>query len=172
MIRNNMHFSQLDMLWHIFSAIPDATAYIQGSKRYPLIKGVAWFYQQQHGVLVVVEIMGLPTSAGSCNGGIHGLHIHEGGSCTGNETDAFADVGMHYNPTGCQHPEHAGDLPPIFENEGYGLSVFFTNRFTVEEVLGRSIIVHEKIDDFSTQPSGNAGAKIACGEIIPVRIMR
>lgn len=172
MIRNDMYFSQLDMLWHIFSDVPDATAYIQGSEKYPLMKGVAQFYQQQHGVLMVVEVMGLPTSTEKCSGGIHALHIHEGERCTGNKKDAFADAGMHYNPTECQHPEHAGDLPPIFENEGYGLSVFFTNRFTVEDVLGRTIIVHENIDDFSTQPSGNAGAKIACGKITPVRIRR
>lgn len=164
-----MYFSQLDMLWHIFSDVPDATAFIRGSAKYPLIKGVAQFYQQPHGVLMVVEVMGLPTSLEKCRGGIHAVHIHEGERCSGNETDSFADVGMHYNPTGCPHPNHAGDLPPMFENEGYGLSVFYTNRFTVDEIIGKTIIVHANIDDFSTQPAGNAGEKIACGEITPVR---
>lgn len=167
-----MYFSQLDMLWHIFSDVPDATAYIRGSEKYPLIKGVAQFYQQPHGVLMVIEVMGLPTDMKKCNGGIHAVHIHEGEMCRGNETDPFADVGMHYNPGQCSHPFHAGDLPPIFENEGYGLSVFYTNRFMVNEIVGKTIIIHENIDDFSTQPSGNAGHKIACGEISPVRINR
>lgn len=172
MLRNDMYFSQLDLLWHVFSDVPNATAYIRGSRAYPGIKGVAQFYQQPHGVLVVLEVMGLPTTMESCGGGIHAVHIHEGESCTGNQADPFADAGMHYNPDQCLHPEHAGDLPPLFENEGYGLSVFYTNRFTVNEVIGRTVIVHEKLDDFSTQPAGNAGAKIACGEIIPVQFRR
>lgn len=167
-----MYFSKLDLLWHIFSDVPDATAMIRGSEKYPLLKGVAQLYQQPHGVLVVVEVMGLPTTMNKCKGGIHAVHIHEGGNCSGNETDPFADVGMHYNPDQCPHPFHADDLPPIFENEGYGLSVFYTNRFMVNEVIGKTIIVHENIDDFRTQPSGNAGEKIACGEISPVRIRR
>lgn len=161
-----------DMLWHIFSDVPDATALIRGSKGYPSLKGMAQFYQQPRGVLVVVEVMGLPTTMEPCSGGIYAVHIHEGEKCSGNQTDPFADVGMHYNPTDCQHPFHIGDLPPIFENEGYGLSVFYTNRFSVSDVVGKTIIVHENMDDFSTQPSGKAGAKIACGEITPVRVKR
>lgn len=167
-----MYFSGLDILWHIFSDVPDATAFIRGSEKYPLVKGVAQFYQQPHGVLVVVEMMGLPSNTEKCRNGIHAMHIHEGTQCSGNEIDPFADAGMHYNPEKCPHPFHAGDLPPIFENEGYALSVFYTNRFHVNEVIGKTIIIHENIDDFSTQPSGNAGAKIACGEISPVRIYR
>lgn len=167
-----MYFSQLELLWHLFSDVPDATAFIRGSEKYPLLKGVAQFYQQPHGVLVVIEVMGLPTSMEICGGGIHAVHIHEGASCSGNETDPFADVGMHYNPSGCAHPEHAGDLSPIFENEGYGLSVFYTNRFKVNEILGKTVIIHEKTDDFHTQPSGNAGEKIACGEITSARSQR
>lgn len=172
MIRKSMYYSQIDMLWHLFADVPDATAYIQGSDKYPQIRGVAQFYQQPHGVLVVVEVMGLPSSIEKCKGGIHALHIHEGESCSGNRMDLFADAGMHYNPSACAHPEHAGDLPPVFENEGYALSVFYTNRFLVEDIIGKTIIVHEGKDDFSTRPSGNAGAKIACGEITAVRIPR
>lgn len=172
MLINNMYFSQLDMLWNIFSEIPDATAHIRGSSQYPDIKGIAQFYQLIHGVLMVVEVMGLPSSEDACKGGIHALHIHEGARCRGNQNDPFADAGMHYNPNDCEHPYHAGDLPPLFENQGYAMTVFFTDRFKVEEVLGKTVIVHENIDDFSTQPSGNAGAKIACGEIIPIKIRR
>ncbi len=119
---------------------------------------------------MVVEVMGLPTTQDACKKGIHALHIHSGESCTGNVKDAFANAGMHYNPTECKHPFHAGDLPPLFENEGYAMMVFFTNRFRVNEVIGKTIIVHENIDDFTSQPSGNAGAKIACGEIRPIMI--
>ncbi len=170
MFVNNMYFSQLDMLWNIFSEMPDATAHIRGSSKYPDIKGVAQLYQLRQGVLMVVEVMGLPFLDQSCKGGIHALHIHEGTRCSGNQSDPFANAGTHYNPHACEHPYHAGDLPPLFANQGYAMMVFLTDRFKVKEVLGKTIIVHENIDDFSTQPSGNAGAKIACGEIIPVKI--
>ena len=73
---------------------------------------------------------------------------------------------MHYNPLGCPHPYHAGDMPPIFGAAGYAFSAFVTDRFTVRDVVGRSVILHGSPDDFTTQPSGNAGEKIACGEIM------
>ena len=71
----------------------------------------------------------------------------------------------HYNPNQCAHPYHAGDLPPLFGSNGYAFEAFLTDRFTVSEVIGRTVIIHSKPDDFSTQPSGNSGEKIACGEI-------
>ena len=61
--------------------------------------------------------------------------------------------------------DHAGDLPPLFGNHGFAFAVFLTDRFSVREVLGKTVIVHLKPDDFTTQPSGSAGEKIACGEI-------
>ena len=81
--------------------------------------------------------------------------------------DTFADVGKHYNPQNCPHPAHAGDMPPFFSNNGYAVQMFLTDRFTVEEIIGKTIIVHSGPDDFTSQPAGNAGMKIACGEIIP-----
>jgi Cu-Zn family superoxide dismutase len=43
---------------------------------------------------------------------------------------------------------------------------FLTNRFTLDEIIGRVIIIHDKPDDFTSQPSGNSGNKIACGKIV------
>lgn len=97
---------------------------------------------------------------------IYALHIHEGGMCTGNSTDPYADVGTHYNPNGCPHPYHRGDLPPLFSAGGYAYSVCLTNRFDLDEIIGRAIIIHTRPDDFTTQPSGNAGEKMACGVIV------
>jgi copper/zinc superoxide dismutase (SODC) len=109
--------------------------------------------------------MGLPLAGGPCGGRIFGFHIHEGGACSGNSNDWFADTLAHYNPGKCEHPYHAGDLPPLFGNNGFALALFLTNRFRVEEIIGRTVIIHDRPDDFTTQPSGNSGVKIACGEI-------
>ena len=153
------------VLKYLANALPDGCAYIQGSLDYPDIKGVMNFYQMPFGVYVVYSLTGLPTQEGKCGNRILALHIHDGSGCTGNEKDPFADAGSHYNPSGCPHPEHAGDLPPIFVNDGYAFGAVFTHRFNVSDVLGKPVIIHSKPDDFKTQPSGNSGDKIACGII-------
>ena len=85
--------------------------------------------------------------------------------CRGNDEDAFASVAGHYNPEKCEHPYHAGDMPPLFANHGHAFSIFLTDNFYVEEVVGRTVILHSGADDFTSQPAGNAGKKIACGRI-------
>lgn len=170
MAENKMYFTQLEILWKIFSESPGATARIYGSDAYPDIKGVAQLYQVPQGVLIVTEVMNLPKGEEVCKRGVFGLHIHEGTQCTGNAQDPFADARTHFNPDNCGHPYHAGDMPPLFENEGYALTVFVTNRFKLEDIIGKTIIVHSKRDDFTSQPSGDAGEKIACGVIEPITI--
>ena len=145
---------------------PAAWASLQGSAAYPALRGTVRFYESAVGVLVVAEVMGLPTTDDRCAEPIFALHIHEGGTCTGNTTDPFADVGMHYNPYGCPHPYHAGDMPPLLGVNGYAFGAFVTDRFTIRDIVGRSVILHGSPDDFTTQPSGGAGEKIACGEIM------
>ncbi len=142
-----------------------ATAHIHGGNNYPNLNGTAWFKQTDAGVLVTVRVTGLPPNT-MCNGGIFAFHIHDGGSCTGTAQDEFGNAGSHYNPQGCPHPCHAGDLPPLFGNNGFAYMSVLTNRFTVSEIIGKVVIIHGGKDDFSTQPSGNAGTKIACGKII------
>ncbi len=144
---------------------PQAWAVVRGSERYSSIRGEVRFYQTTFGVVVMAEILGLPDGDDPCRAPVFGFHIHEGGQCTGNAADLFADVGTHYTPDGCPHPYHAGDLPPLFGAGGYGFSVFLTDRFTVDEIIGRAVIIHGSPDDFTTQPAGNAGEKIACGMI-------
>lgn len=151
----------------------DAYARVFGSREYRAVRGMVAFYQMPDKVLVQVQFIGLPdqvqhTEDGKpCGGSILGFHIHTGGSCTGNETDPFADAGGHYdnNAQGCPHPYHAGDLPPLFVNNGTAFMVVATNRFTVEEILGRTVIVHAHPDDFHSQPAGDSGGRIACGMI-------
>ena len=147
---------------------PCALAKIKGSQDYPNVHGIVYFYKVSEGVLVSFKMNGLPVSNNICKQPIFAAHIHNGGSCTGNNSDPFANAMMHYNPNGCEHPYHAGDLPPLFSVDGIVFSVFLTNRFCVNEIMGKTLIIHSAPDDFTTQPSGNSGTKIACGIISPV----
>ncbi len=144
---------------------PEAAASIAGSENCPDLSGAVRFYQTRAGVIVLAEISGLPHAELPCHDRVFGFHIHEGTGCGGNMDDPFADVMSHYDPHGCEHPYHAGDLPPLFGNNGFALSLFLTRRFSVDEVIGRTVIIHDMPDDFTTQPSGRSGTKIACGVI-------
>lgn len=145
---------------------PIAYAMLKGSKKHPNIKGKAAFYNTYGGAVVVASVCGLPTSQGQNSQGFHGFHIHEGGACTGNSQNEFANAHGHYNPANTMHPWHAGDLPPLLSNDGNAWMAVYTNRFYPEDVIGRTVIIHEKADDFHSQPSGDAGEMIACGEIV------
>ena len=78
---------------------------------------------------------------------------------------SFASAGGHYNPKNCPHPAHAGDLPPLFGNQGYAWQGFYTERFIPDDVVGKAVIIHGQRDDFTTQPAGDAGSRIGCGVI-------
>ena len=67
--------------------------------------------------------------------------------------------------SGIGHPQHAGDLPPLIANDGYVWMVFYDSFLTLPMIVNRSVVIHQNPDDFTTQPSGNAGEKIACGVI-------
>lgn len=81
------------------------------------------------------------------------------------DMQAFPNTGNHYNPDNVPHPEHAGDLPPLLSNNGYAWMNFYTGRLNLNDIIGRSLVIHSMADDFRTQPSGNSGDKIACGVI-------
>lgn len=141
------------------SARPDAVARLRGGEEASRIWGEVKFYQTRSGVLVIADVSGLPEGDGD---GFFALHIHEGGSCGG---EGFAATGGHYNPTGALHPRHAGDLPPLLSCGGRAYLAVRTDRFRVQDVVGRTVVIHSGADDFRTQPAGNAGTKIACGTI-------
>lgn len=143
-----------------------ARANIKGSKMFPNITGTVLFRETSQGVLVTAKISNLPQSNNSCKGRFFGFHIHEGNSCTGDKTDEFKNSKGHLNFNMCPHPFHTGDFPPLLENNGYAYSKFLINKFKISEIIGKVIIIHDLPDDFTTQPSGNSGTKIACGVII------
>ena len=144
---------------------PSAIAMIQGSSKYPKIQGEVQFYPSKHGVMVISQTFGLPAPSHPCSNPVFGFHIHSGQSCTGTAEDPFQNALKHYNPKDCPHPHHTGDMPPLFGNNGYAFSAFVSNRFTIRELIGKTVIIHSQPDDFVTQPSGNAGEKMACGII-------
>ena len=152
-------------LFPILRGRPQAAAAITGSESCPDLSGSVRFYQANRGVIVYAEISGLPQADPPCQGRFFGFHIHAGTNCGGSMDDPFADAMSHYDPNGCGHPHHAGDLPPLLGNNGLALCAFLTDRFSIDEVIGRTIIIHDHHDDFTTQPSGNSGVKIACGVI-------
>lgn len=140
---------------------PSAMARIGGeTSRGPT--GIVSFYPRRDGVLVVADIRQLPHSGAECASGVFGFHIHEGTACTG---AGFADTKGHLNPQNCPHPYHMGDLPPLFECNGRAYMAVLTDRFRILDIIGRTVVIHSHPDDFTTQPSGNSGQKIACGVI-------
>lgn len=137
---------------------PKAVACISGGREHPGISGTVSFYPRNRSVLIVAEICGLPEN----DSGFFAFHIHEGGSCTG---EGFRDTGGHFDPGGQPYPRHAGDLPPLLSRRGRAFLAVETDRFSIGEILGRTVVIHGGADDFHTQPAGNAGEKIACGVI-------
>ena len=134
-----------------------AIACIRGEDAYPDLRGTVRFIPRKTGTLVVAEISSLPTDTG-----FFAFHIHEGGNCFG---PGFPNTSSHFNPDDWDHPLHAGDLPPLLSSSGSAYLAVMTDRFRVKDVIGRTVVIRSGNDDFRTQPSGNAGNKIACGVI-------
>lgn len=138
---------------------PDAVARIYGGMEALQLSGCVAFYQEKGRVLVVARISGLPTESGT---GFFGFHIHQGEECSGAD---FSATGSHYSPAEQPHPKHAGDLPPLLRCQGNGYLSFKTDRFSVKDIIGRTVVIHSDPDDFRSQPAGNSGRKIGCGVI-------
>ncbi|HEV7838014.1 MAG TPA: superoxide dismutase family protein [Gemmatimonadaceae bacterium] len=128
---------------------------------------------QEAGGLVHVDV-----SATNLTTGAHGIHFHAVGRCEGGAT-AFSTAGGHYNPMnrehGLQNPAgpHAGDAPNLqIGADGSGHFSFTTDRITLTagstslfDSDGSAIVIHSSADDQVSQPSGNSGARVACGVV-------
>ena len=143
---------------HYCRKCPDAVAEIRGGVDAPQLSGCVQFYQENGCVLIVARVSGLPERETS----FFGFHIHYGESCSGT---GFSETGSHYNPMDQAHPRHVGDLPPLLAWQGNAYLSVKTDRFSVNDIIGRTVVIHSDPDDFQSQPAGNAGNKIACGEI-------
>lgn len=143
---------------------PAALAWVTGDNAAPRLSGLVKFYNTPYGgVLIEAEIFGLPDIGIPGSSDFYAMHIHENGDCSA----GFTRTGDHYNPSGSPHPSHAGDMPPLLANQGYAWLAFYDKRFSVKDIIGRSVVIHSRRDDFTSQPSGDAGAKIGCGVIEP-----
>jgi Cu-Zn family superoxide dismutase len=147
-----------------------ACARLIGSPLAPQIRGTVWFIDVPGGTEVRVEVTGLPPYRPAQGGnppiGPHGFHIHEKGDChVGDPNNPFQAAGGHWNPTNQPHGNHAGDFPVLFSNRGFARMSFFTDRFRVRDVIGKSVIIHQSPDDYRTQPAGDSGKRLACGVI-------
>ena len=126
------------------------------------------FTALEHGVRVAGEVRGLPPNTE------HGFHIHEKGDCGDNGNAS----GGHFNPAGGRHGKyaepgsHAGELPSLVA-DGSGVARFSVDNHAISlttgaanNVIGRALVVHRDRDDFTSQPAGNSGPRVACAVIM------
>jgi Cu-Zn family superoxide dismutase len=142
-----------------------ATAEIEGRSDV-VLAGRATFTPADGGVRVHVELTGAPPGA-------HGLHLHQIGDCSAPDATSAGD---HFNPGGHQHggpdmaERHAGDFGNIMVGQdGTGHLELVAAGLTIDSgpngVVGRAVVVHANPDDLTSQPAGNAGARIGCGVV-------
>lgn len=138
---------------------PMARALVKGGGAHPELLGEVLFYPFRDGSLLLVRMTGLPGD------GFFGFHIHEHGDCNDGGDVPFYCAGNHYDTKERPHPEHAGDLPVLLADRGQAYTIFYTGRFSPLEVVDCAVVIHDKPDDYRSQPAGNSGTRIACGKI-------
>ena len=128
--------------------------------------GTVTFAQRMGKVHVTADVRGLAP------GREHGFHLHERGDCSSGDG---MSAGGHWNPDNQPHgpqagPHHGGDMPSLVADaNGNAKAAFMLDGVTVvagaKSVIGRGLMVHKDPDDYKTQPTGNAGARLACAVI-------
>ncbi len=139
------------------------------SKSNTTATGTATFVEKNGIVTFLAKLTGLKP-------GVHAIHIHEKSDCSAADGSS---AGGHWNPTFKKHGKwgdaeyHKGDIGNFIADEkGNGTISLSTNEWCIgcgdatKDILGKGLIVHAGADDFVTQPSGNAGARVACSAII------
>mgnify|MGYP003407887996 FL=1 len=139
------------------------------SKSNSNVTGTATFTEKNGKVTFVAKIAGLQP-------GVHAIHIHEKSDCSAADGSS---AGGHWNPTFKKHGKwgdaehHKGDIGNFTADEkGNGTITFTTDEWSIggedptKDILGKGLIIHQGADDFVTQPTGNAGGRVACSAII------
>lgn len=149
-----------------YSAGPSAMAKLEPTRGNATM-GTVTFVQMGDVVKVSGQISGLKP------GGEHGFHVHEKGDCSSGDG---MSTGGHFNPGGKPHgshgmgEHHAGDLPSL-KADANGMAKFAFESRTIRvgsmgnDIVGKGLIVHRDPDDYKTQPTGNAGPRLACAVI-------
>jgi len=133
------------------------------------VQGTVTFTQEENGVRIVANLQGLAE-------GDHGFHIHENGDCSAADGTS---AGGHFNPEGVDHAgpqaatRHIGDLGNITAGADGTATLDFIDTIVSlngpNSIVGRGVIVHANPDDLTSQPTGNAGGRLACGVIEAVK---
>jgi Cu-Zn family superoxide dismutase len=133
------------------------------------VTGTVTFTPAADGTKIVVDLTGLKP-------GKHGIHIHEKGDCSAPDA---ASAGPHFNPTRSHHggpdtaERHSGDFGNVEADASGKVHVELKDKQLKltgpYSIIGKSVVVHEKEDDLKTDPSGNSGARVACGAIGAVK---
>jgi superoxide dismutase, Cu-Zn family len=149
----------------LFAAPPTRAVAVLHPTAGSKVEGQVTFAKSDGGVKISAHVTGLTP-------GKHGFHIHEFGDCTAADGTS---AGGHFNPAGAPHgaptdaKRHEGDLGNIEANASGVADLEYVDSHAGFEgetsILGRGVIVHAGTDDFKTQPTGNAGGRVACGVI-------
>lgn len=140
------------------------------SKSGSSVKGNAVFTEED-GVVTMVAVVG------GLKEGEHAIHLHEKADCS---ADDGTSSGGHWNPTNQPHGKwgspdgyHKGDIGNFMADaNGNGTITITTDEWCIDcgdankDIVGKAIIIHENVDDFTTQPTGNAGGRVSCGGIV------
>lgn len=125
------------------------------------ISGVVTFEEKEGSLIVTTDLKGLKPNTKL------GFHIHQNGVCEGPD---YKTAGDHFNPTQMKHgspsapQKHKGDMGNLqTDKNGNAKMTIMLAGTSLEEIMGKSVLIHASADDFKTQPSGNSGARIACG---------
>lgn len=151
------------------STSSSAEAKLTGTKSDTTVDGTAKFTAQDDGKVKLELELNVPKMANKSVA----VHIHEHGDCG----DAGKNTHGHWNPTNQQHGKwgsaafHSGDIGNVsLDGSGKGTATLVTDLWTIggdvqKDILGKAIIVHSGVDDYTSQPAGNAGSRIGCGVI-------
>jgi superoxide dismutase, Cu-Zn family len=173
-------FTKLALFIALFSLAVGCSTVAPGSRASAELKdkdgkliGRADFHGVSDGVLVRLDVKGLTP-------GLHAVHVHTVGKC---EAPGFTSAGGHFNPGGKKHglksPDgaHAGDLPNMLvAKDGSGRFEALTDAITLKagsnsvfDADGSALVIHVGVDDYVTDPTGNAGDRAACGLIVAAK---
>lgn len=131
------------------------------------VEGTAQFVEENGQVTMTMKLKNLTA-------GPHAVHLHEKGDCSAADASS---AGPHWNPGGEAHgmwghpPHHMGDIGNVdIAQDGTGTVTLTTDKWSIggdpsTNIIGHSVVVHANADDFSSQPAGNAGGRVACGVI-------